>query len=131
MSKRLLSLIVGVVFALLIAGTLYAQQEAKKTSEVDRCTTTCSMLVDHYNKKFATMKAHEGDKQCWQTCWSRASTSESGSAAEMKSLWMGKMASSMRVNQCAQACWRKHNDNSNTVEVGGWRSTPRTAVCSQ
>jgi len=129
-SKRLLSLIVCVVFALMIVGTLYAQQEAKKMSEVDRCTTTCSMLVDHYNKKFAAMKAHEGDKQCWQACWSRAGTSESGSAAEMKSLWMGNMASSMRVNQCSQACWRKHNDNSNTVEVGGWRSAPRTAVCS-
>ena len=130
MSKRLLSLIVGVVFVLMIAGTLYAQYTKGKTSEGDRCTTTCSMLIDHYNKKFAAMKAHEGDKQCWETCWSRAGTSESGSAAEMKALWMTKMASTMRVNQCAQACWRKHNDNSNTVEVGGWRSTPRTTVCA-
>ena len=130
MSKRLLSLIVGVALALMVAGTLYAQRATGTMSEVDRCTTTCSMLIDHYNKKFATMKAHEGDKQCWETCWSRHGTSESATAAEMKALWMRKMADNMRVNQCAQACWRKHNDNSNTVEVGGWRSTPRAVVCS-
>ena len=131
MSKRLLSLIVGVVFALMIAGTLYAEYGTKEMSEVDRCTKTCSVLVDHYNKMFPAMKAHEGDKQCWQTCWSRMGKTESGSAAQMKSLWMGKMTENMRVNQCSQACWRKYNDNSNTVEVGGWRSMPRTIVCAQ
>ena len=130
MSKRVLGLIIVVLFAVMAAGTLYAEQAKGKMGEVDRCTMTCSMLIDHYNKQFAAMKAHEGDKQCWETCSSRMGRSETGSAAEMKSLWMDKMGSTMRVNQCAQACWRKHNDNSNTVAVGGWRSEPRSTVCA-
>ncbi len=130
MSKRLLGLIIALAFALVAAGTLYAEYGKGAMSEVDRCTMTCSMLIDHYNKKFAAMKAHEGDKQCWDTCWSRMGKSEMGSAGEMKSLWMERMPENMRVNQCAQACWRKHNDNSKTVAVGGWRSTPRSVVCT-
>jgi hypothetical protein len=45
-------------------------------------------------------------------------------------MWMSRMGNNMRANQCAQACWRKFHDESNTVEVGGWRSAPRTVVCT-
>ena len=129
MSTRLLGIFVAVVFTLLIAGALYAEYAKGQMGEVDRCTMTCSILMDNYNKKFATMKAHEGDRQCWETCWSRMGRGQTSSVADMKALWMSQMAENMRANQCAQACWRKHND-SNTVAVGGWRSTPRTVVCT-
>lgn len=149
MSKRLLGVVIAVVLTLLVAGVLWAAYEKSMgegmepgmgmmesampayEKEFDRCTMTCTMLMNHFNKKHATMKAHEGDKQCWDTCWSRMGERKSGSATEMKDMWMKNRAERMRANQCAQACWRKHNQESNTVEVGGWRSTPRGNACTK
>jgi hypothetical protein len=137
MCKRCSALAVAAALLLLAIGALWAQygggMAAKTTTcegESNRCTMTCTMLMNHYNKKFETMKAHEGDKQCWQTCWTRMGKGGEGTAQAMKSLWTEKMAANMRVNQCAQACWRKHHGNASTVEIGGWRSTPRSVVCT-
>lgn len=136
MRRRTVAVLVAVLLALGVAGALWAEYgaraEGKATcaSEADRCSMTCTMLTNHWNKKFGTMKAHEGDKQCWEICWRRMGKEGAGSAAELKALWMENMASNMRANQCAQACWRKSHDNSSTVEVGGWRSTPRSIVCT-
>ena len=137
MSGRVIAVLVALVLIIAVAGALWAEYASEKRAakascegESDRCTMTCTMLMNHYNKKFATMKAHEGDKQCWQTCWSRMGRGETGTVAETKALWMKNMAPNMRVNQCAQACWRSHHEDSNTVEVGGWRSAPRTVVCT-
>ncbi len=137
MKPRVIAVLVAMALTVVVAGALWAQYGAKPQagqvegqSEVDRCSMTCSMLVNHWNKKYAAMRAHEGDKQCWDTCWSRFGEGRGESAAEMKALWMGRMAESMRTNQCSQACWRKFHDDSNTVAVGGWRSTPRTIVCT-
>ena len=136
MSRRYVALLVVAGLALLVAGALWAGSATREGSatcenEADRCTMTCTMLMNHYNKKFAAMKVHEGDKQCWETCWFRMGKGTAGSAQEMKTLWMGKMAENMRVNQCSQACWRKHHRESMTVEVGGWRSDPRSQVCAR
>jgi hypothetical protein len=87
--------------------------------------------MDHFGDKFGKMKAREGDKQCWQTCWSRSGRQTRGTAAGMKKLWMSKMGTQMRANQCAQACWRKHHSDKNEVRVGGWRSQPRSNVCAK
>ena len=135
MSRRLTGVLVAMVFLLSVAGALWAQHavrtgEATCEKEADRCTTTCSMLINHYNRKFGAIKAHEGDKQCWETCWARMGESSEGSAADMKALWMEKMAENMHVNQCSQACWRKFHEESGAVTVGGWRSRPRTVVCT-
>ncbi len=139
MSKRLVIALIAVALILVAAGALRATHQegsmaaghsAEYAKEFDRCTMTCTMLMNHYNKKFAAMKAHEGDKQCWHTCSSRSGgTGEEASTSDMKELWMKNRAERMRANQCAQACWRIHND-SNTVAVGGWRSAPRDAVCT-
>ncbi|NIM04919.1 MAG: hypothetical protein GTO55_03110 [Armatimonadetes bacterium] len=130
MVRRWLGLAMVVVFVLALAAALWAAMKVTCEGEMNRCTTTCDMLISHYNKNFAKMKAHEGDKQCWQNCWSRMGQGAMPSADKMKSFWMGKMAANMRVNQCAQACWRKHHQESNQVEIGGWRSMPRGTVCA-
>jgi hypothetical protein len=129
--------LIAVIFTFAVAGVLYAEYGARSSSatptyenEFDRCTMTCTMLMNHYNKNYAAMKSREGDKQCWRTCWNRQGEDASPSTSDMKSLWMKNREMSMRVNQCAQACWRTHNDKSGTVAVGGWRSTPRTVVCA-
>ena len=134
MSKRVLGVVIAVLFTFALAGVLYAQYGTTSSSasenEFDRCTMTCTMLMNHYHKHFAAMKSHEGDKQCWDTCWKRYGEGANPSTSDMKNLWMQNRAENMRVNQCAQACWRIHNDKSGTVAVGGWRSTPRTVVCA-
>lgn len=149
MSKRVLGVVIAVMLTLLVAGALWAAYERSTgkgmepgmgmmesampmyEKEFDRCTMTCTMLINHFNKKYATMKAHEGDKQCWDTCWSRVGEGKTGAAMDMKNMWMKNRDERMHANQCAQACWRMHNDNSNIVAVGGWRSTPRSVVCTK
>ncbi len=136
MMKRLVALIVGVFFLLALAAAFAAQRQPmamKKMSsmgEKARCTKTCTTLMDYYNKTSPKMKAREGNKQCWDTCWSRNGKGMKPNAAGLKSFWMGKMPMNLRANQCAQACWRKHHDNSNTVQVAGWRSMPRASACA-
>jgi len=135
MSRRLMALLITVALVVAIAGVVLAQAAVREPAggcemAADRCTTTCAMLMNHYNRKFATMGAHEGDMQCWQTCWTRQGMGRTGTADEMKAGWMQFMGQSMRVNQCTQACWREHHENSNTVVVGGWRSEPRSVVCT-
>jgi len=149
MSKRLLVLLIIVAVVVAATGVLWAAQMTKpetpakpeammKPAEVtpqadfDRCTTTCNLLMDNYTKKYATMKAHEGDMQCWNTCWSRYGTAGQAkvTAMDKKDLWMKNRADRQRANQCSQACWRVFHDNENTVSVGGWRSAPRGVVCT-
>jgi hypothetical protein len=91
--------VIAVVFTFAVAGVLYAEYGAmsssESTNEFDRCTMTCTMLMQHYNKNFAVMKAHEGDKQCWQTCW-RVHNDKSGTVA------VGGWRSAPRTVVCAQ-----------------------------
>jgi hypothetical protein len=99
--------------------------------EFDRCTKTCTLLMDNYRKMYATMRAHEGDKQCWGTCWSRFGQGDNPTADMQKNTWMKQMPERMHTNQCAQACWRVHHDQANEVAVGGWRSAPRAVSCAR
>jgi hypothetical protein len=71
------------------------------------------------------MKTHEGDKVCWQNCWTRFGSGGSPSVTDQKDLWTSKTTENMRANQCAQACWRTQHNDSRTVSVAGWRSEPR------
>ncbi len=34
----------------------------------------------------------------------------------------------MRINQCAQTCWRRFHPQETAVNVGGFQSTPRPIV---
>jgi hypothetical protein len=130
MTTRGLAVLVGLALMIVIAGALLAEARAAGQSEADRCSMTCTVLMRHWDRKFNTMKAHEGDGQCWNTCWERFGTGQECPAADKKKIWMSRMGDNMRANQCAQACWRKFHDESNTVEVGGWRSAPRSVVCT-
>jgi len=138
MTKRSIVVVFALLLLVLLSAGLWAKMHesdampaAKSTDdEMDRCTMTCTMLMDHYNKNFARMKAHEGDSQCWQTCWKRLGPAKSASMEEMKTFWMERRPMNMRANQCAQACWRVNHQDSNTVEVGGWRSEPRDTACA-
>jgi len=95
-----------------------------------RCTKTCNTVMPFYTKKFTTLRTHEGDKQCWHTCWNRFGdrTMKSASMTDMKKLWTSKNAQSMRTNQCAQACWRKYHEGQAMITVAGYRSEPRPWV---
>ncbi len=97
--------------------------------EFDRCTMTCAMLMNHYEKTYGMMRAHEGDKKCWSTCWSRYGEGAMLTTEKQKELWMKQRPERMRANQCAQACWRAHHEDAKEVMVGGWRSTPRDIAC--
>lgn len=96
-------------------------------SEFDRCTKTCNAVMPHFRQKYAAQKTHEGDRDCWRMCWSRfGDKSVKGpSVTQMKALWMTRRAQSMRVNQCAQACWRRFHEGKAAVTVAGYRSEPR------
>ncbi len=95
--------------------------------EHSRCTKTCTTVMAHYTKQFGSMKTHEGDRQCWETCWKRFGdrAKKQAVATEMKRLWMMRNARQMRINQCAQACWRRHHEGETAVSVAGYRSEPR------
>jgi len=151
---RMLGVVIAVVALLLMAGALWAQYgsygsqsepmakpEAGMTAkpetgmmpaakEFERCTKTCTLLMDNYHKMYPTMRAHEGDKRCWSTCWSRYGERSNPTADEQKGMWMKQMSGRMHANQCAQACWRVHHDDSKEVAVGGWRSVPREVGCA-
>ncbi len=144
MSVRMLGVAVAVAVLLLVAGALWAQygtpgqMMAKPeggmmpaAKEFDRCTMTCTLLMDNYQKKYASMRAHEGDKQCWQTCWSRMGKGSGPTMEAQKGVWMQNHPNHMRANQCAQGCWRINHDQSKEVAVGGWRSAPRDTVCAR
>jgi hypothetical protein len=152
MPKRMQGIAIAIIVLLLAAGALWAEYAARSEpaattehrmmaqpeatmmpvmKEFDRCTMTCTLLMDNYQKKYSAMRAHEGDKQCWKTCWSRFGMGENPTAEKQKEMWMTHRAESMHANQCAQACWRVHHDESKEVMVGGWRSNPRGVVCAK
>jgi hypothetical protein len=148
MSKKVIAMLVAALFIVALAGALMAAKQPPMKmngmnmsgmkmmdkmhkSEPSRCSKTCDTLMVNYRKMHSMMKTHEGDKQCWQACWSRYGKGSSASTADMKKLWTSKTAMNMRANQCAQACWRMHNKNSNTVAVAGWKSTPRSQACTK
>jgi hypothetical protein len=95
--------------------------------EFDRCTKTCNMVMPHYRQKYTAQKTHEGDRACWQTCWSRFGDKsvKSPSATQTKALWMIRRPQYMRVNQCGQACWRRFHQGQAAITVAGYRSEPR------
>ncbi len=151
---RALGVVIAVVALVLMAGALWAQygsygeqskpMEKPQTGmmatpmeggampmkEHERCTKTCSTLMENYHKKYATMKAREGDSKCWGTCWTRFGQGANPTTEMQKDVWMKQMPQRMHVNQCAQACWRVHHNESNEVAVGGWRSAPREVGCA-
>lgn len=112
------------------AGSMVPRQVPTVAKEFDRCTKTCQTVMPHFTNKFATMNTHEGDRQCWQTCWNRFGdkSKKSASATDTKRLWMTRNSRHMRINQCAQACWRKHHQGQAGVTVAGYRSQPRPCV---
>jgi hypothetical protein len=127
---------VALVLVLAIAGVLWAKHESKGAkatgiSDWARCTKTCSTLMQLMARSHARVKVHEGDKQCWQTCWNRMGKGATRSAARMKAFWTQNSAKHMRANQCAQACWRMHHDNTKMVQVKDWRSEPRDTICAK
>ena len=97
------------------------------TKEHDRCTKTCNTVMPYYHQKFTTMKTHEGDQDCWRTCWNRFGdrSVKAPSATQMKTLWMTRRPQYMRVNQCGQACWRRFHQGQAAISVAGYRSEPR------
>jgi len=150
MTRRVIVVLLVVVLAVAVAGLLWAKtapgkgthavskmvagkgKMAPMHSEYTRCAKTCNALLGNYQKQYAKMKTHEGDKTCWANCWTRFGSGDEGAATDQKKLWTTKMTANMRVNQCSQACWRTHHKESRTVSVAGWRSEPRpSTVCSK
>jgi len=132
--KRWASLVVSAVIAVTLIGAMWAKQQSQKphshaASEYRRCAKTCNVLLDQFNKSYPNTPTHEGDKQCYDTCWARMGKGKPGTASEMKKLWQENMPSHLHANQCAQACWRQRHRDSMTVAVGGWKSEPRSAMC--
>jgi hypothetical protein len=122
------------VLAVAVTGLVWAMTTTAPKpagqSEYSRCTKTCTTLMDYYRGQYAKMKAHDGDKTCWDNCWARYGKTKSPTVAEQKALWAQHMPKELRANQCAQACWRVHHDGKRTVTVAGWRSEPRpNTVC--
>jgi hypothetical protein len=129
MSRRVIASVVVVLFTLAFANLLWAKAAPKPKGDCCRCARTCTTVMSFYSGKYAKMKAHEGDKQCWQTC-STLKGKSSASAQAMKAFWKQNMHTSMRANQCAQACWRSYHKGSSNVRVAGWKSAPRSATCA-
>ncbi len=128
------SLVVSAVIVVTLIGATWAKQQSQKprshaASEYRRCAKTCSVLLDQFNTSYPKMQPHEGDEQCYNTCWARTGKGQPGSPSEAKKVWQENMPSHMRANQCAQACWRRRHKESATVAVGGWKSEPRSAIC--
>ena len=50
--------------------------------------------------------------------------------SDRQQLWMSKSPQYMRINQCAQTCWRKFNPQQTAVNVAGFQSMPRPIVAA-
>ncbi len=76
MSRRVMAMVVIGALALsviVVAGLLAAATRSPKPVAGDfmRCPATCNTLIKYYGEKRPTMKTHDGDQQCWQTCDAR------------------------------------------------------------
>lgn len=133
MSSRTMAVVLMVVMVasiLVVASVLWARTTTK-AGDYDRCLTTCNTLVKHYAVKRVTLKSHDGDKQCWQTCASRFGQGRDLTSAQaMKTFWRERKLTDLHPNQCAQACWRKYHEGSDIVRVAGLRSAPRSVGCT-
>ena len=124
MFRRVVVVVVLVAMLLAVAAGVWAAKRSKGCEDCSRCLTTCNTLVKYYTQKLPTMKSHEGDKQCWQTCDARFNQSAGPRDAKaMKAFWAGKRAANLRANQCAKACWRKFHSGSQTVNASQPRGT--------
>ena len=135
MSRRMVVLVaMGVltVCILLVAGLLWARPApTAQGGDFVRCPATCNTLIRHYAQIRPTLKAHDGDKQCWQTCDVRFNQSRNAnSPTAMKAFWSKQRATNLHTNQCAQACWRKFHKGQNLVTVAGRQSEPRPVACA-
>ena len=134
MSRRIVAMVVIGVLALsiiVVAGLLAAGARTPKAGDFNRCLTTCSTLMKHYATQRPIQKAHEGDKQCWQTCDNRFNQGRNArNEPAMKAYWMKQKATNLHPNQCAQACWRRFHHGSNLVNLKGLQSEPRTVGCA-
>ncbi len=102
-------------------------------SEHVRCTATCATVVPYYQQKYATLTTHGGDTQCWTNCWNQFGnrTLTSVTADQQRALWARLSPQYMRINQCAQTCWRKyHPQDTTAVTVAGLPSLPRPIVAA-
>jgi hypothetical protein len=116
---------------LALAGFVWAKTLASKTTDFNRCPSTCSTLTKYYGQTRPTLRTHEGDKQCWQTCDVRFGQGKNmRNAAAAKKFWLTKKDTNLHANQCAQACWRAFHKGSDLISVAGLRSTPRSTACA-
>lgn len=133
MSHRVTAVVLIVLVALLVAvaSLLWAQTMTPKGGDFQRCLTTCNTVIKYYGEKRPTLKTHEGDKQCWQTCAARFGQGKNlGSTNAMKTFWAERRTTHLHANQCAQACWRKFHNGSEIVRVAGMNSQPRAVACA-
>ncbi len=129
MSRRVVVVVVMLALVLTVASMVWAARAAPKGGDYNRCLATCDTVIKYYGTKRATLKAHEGDKQCWSTCDARLNRSKNaGNAQAMKAFWTEQKPTNLRANQCAQACWRKYHKGA--VNTAGWRSEPRSVACT-
>lgn len=105
-----------------------------QAKEHKRCVVTCNTVMPFHRRKYAALKTHEGDTQCWHNCWNRFgdTTQTNVSLSDKKQLWQGKNAQYLRANQCAQTCYRRfHNQKAQpAIEVAGAHSRPRAWVAA-
>jgi len=133
MSRRVVTMVVisAMLVSIVIAAGMLWGAAMQRRGDFDRCPATCSMLIKHYGTQRATLKTHEGDRQCWQTCDLRFNQGRNENDVKaMKAFWMEHKATNLHTNQCAQACWRKFHKGSNMVNVASWRSEPRAVACA-
>ncbi len=117
-----------VISILAVAGMLWAKS-MPKGGDFSRCLSTCNTVMKYYAAKRPTLRAHEGDKQCWQTCSTRFNQTAT-SSQDMKRFWQTKRDTNLHANQCAQACWRNFHKGMSAVSVAGFRSEPRSTACT-
>ncbi len=135
MSRRVMAMVVLgalVLSVIVVAGLLAAGARQKPIGgDFIRCPATCNTIIKYYGEKRPTLKTHEGDQQCWQTCDARFNQGHNaGNMQAMKAFWSQHRPTSMRTNQCAQACWRKFHNGSSLVRVAGRESDPRGVACA-
>jgi hypothetical protein len=99
-------------------------------SEHVRCVATCATVVPYYQQKFPTLTTHDGDTQCWANCWRQlgGSACPNPTVDQQRQLWRSRSPQYLRVNQCAQTCWRKYHPQEAAVAVAGLPSLPRPIV---
>ena len=130
MSRRSVVVVVMLAWVLAVASMVWAARAAPKGGDYNRCLATCDTVTKYYGTKRATLKTHDGDKQCWSTCDARLDRSKNaGNVQAMKAFWIQQKTTNLRANQCAQACWRKYHKGA--VSTAGWRnSEPRSVACT-